>query len=415
MKRVVITGVGAITPLGTSVSDLMKGLSAGSSAVQRMDTWDRHKGLQSLVAAPAPLENEKAIPRQSRRSMGRLSLFAVQAAQQAIADAGLGDADVGDENFGCIVGSTMGSAASITEAYEIMLPELDISLMPALKFFQCLSHTAAMNVAQYLSIRGMVMATSAACASGLQAIGTGYHLIRSGSQHAMLCGGAEETHPTVTGSFDVLYATSSHFNDRPEVTPRPFDRDRDGLVCGEGSGMLVLEEYERARARGAHIYGEIVGYHTCGSGTHVSQSNAAAMVACMRRVLAMAEVGPEIVDYVNAHATATIQGDKEEVEAIREVFGENTPVNSLKGYIGHTLGASGPIELIASLEMMAREEILATRNLEQVAPDCEGVRHVRETLKTSIRMILKNSFAFGNINASLLCRRVDSGVRDKEA
>jgi 3-oxoacyl-[acyl-carrier-protein] synthase II len=302
----------------------------------------------------------------------------------------------------------MGSAGSITEVYEMMLPEYDLSLMPSTKFFQCVSHTAAMNVAQYLGIQGIVMATSAACASGLQAIGTGYDMIRNGRQIGMLCGGAEEVHPTVTGSFDVLFATSTKYNNQPSATPRPFDKDRDGLVCGEGSGMLLLEEYEHARNRGVKIYGEIIGYHTCSSGSHISQSNAQAMSMCMRQAIDMAGIEPKDVDYVNAHATATIQGDTEEAAAIAEVFGSETPVSSLKGSIGHTLGASGPIELIASLIMAEKNKIIATRNLETIDPACNMIKHVMANTTTKINIFLKNSFAFGNINAAILCRRIDT-------
>ncbi|MCK5675597.1 MAG: beta-ketoacyl-[acyl-carrier-protein] synthase family protein, partial [Verrucomicrobia bacterium] len=203
MRRVVITGMGAITPLGNSVDSMMEGLEQGRSAVVRMDDWSVYKGLHSLVGAPAVLENEKQIPRQKRRSMGRLSIFAAQAAQQAITDAGLSPELVASERTGCVVGSTMGSAASITETFELILPERDIAQLPSTKFFQCVSHTAAMNVSQYLGITGTVLAPSSACASGLQALGVGYDLIRMGRQDRVLCGGAEELHPTVTGSFDV--------------------------------------------------------------------------------------------------------------------------------------------------------------------------------------------------------------------
>ncbi len=407
-KRVVITGIGSVTPLGIGAAKLYDRLESGDCAVQQMPDWIKYKGLGSRVAALAPLEDEKAISRKDRRSMGRLSLFAAQAAKQAVVDANLDDQILTSSHFGCVAGSTMGSAGSITDVYELMLPDYDLSMMPSSKFFQCISHTAAMNVAQYLGIRGVVMATSAACASGLQAIGTGYDMIRCGRQTGMLCGGAEEVHPTVTGSFDVLYATSTKYNNDPQATPRPFDKDRDGLVCGEGSGMLVLEEYEHARNRGARMYGEIIGYHTCGSGTHISQSNAQAMALCMRRAMEMANVDAKDVDYINAHATATLQGDVEEAAAIADVFGSDTPVSSLKGALGHTLGASGPIELIASLIMVERNKIIATRNLETIDPACNMIRHVQTNLTSEIDVFLKNSFAFGNINAAILCRRADT-------
>lgn len=406
MKRVVITGLGCISPLGIGVDALMNGLAEGRNAVQRMDDWTIYRGLRSLVGAPAPLENEKDIPRQQRRSMGRMSLFAAQAAKQAKLDSGLEAAVVQGDRCGCVTGSTMGSAGSINETFEIMLPERDLSLLNSTKFFQCVSHTTAMNVSQYLGIRGMVLSTAAACASGLQAIGAAADLIRSGRQDVVFCGGAEELHPTVTGSFDILYATSTEYNDTPELTPRPFDKKRDGLVCGEGAGILVLEEYEHAKARAAKIYGEVSGYYTCGSSTHVSQSDSESMIRCMRAALNEAQMNPDQIDYISAHATATVHGDEREVEAIREVFGSATPVSSLKGNLAHTLGASGAIELIASLKMMEQGILYPTHNLTEIDPACAGVEHLLEARETPVSAFLKNSFAFGGINAALVCKKI---------
>lgn len=406
MKRVVITGAGAVSPLGVDVPAMICGIEAGKSAVRYMNGWDQYIGLRSLVGAPAEIVNEKAIPRSSRRSMGRMSIFSVQAAEQAILDSGIDRGLLASGRLGCIIGSTMGSAKSINDTFEIMIPHKDLTRLSSMKFFQCISHTAVMNTAQHLGITGYVLATSAACASGLQAIGAGYDLIRLGKQDAVLCGGAEDLHPTVTGSFDILFATSAGYNNEPEKTPRPFDAKRDGLVCGEGSGILLIEEYEHALKRNAKIYAEIIGYHTCGSGVHVSQSNKDSMVACFRQALADANIQANEVDYINAHATATIHGDKEEAEAIREVFGDQVPVSSLKGYMGHTLGASGSIELIASLIMMQKGCIYPTLNLESVSPECEGIFHVTEKLTKKINIIVKNCFAFGGINASIVCKKI---------
>jgi 3-oxoacyl-[acyl-carrier-protein] synthase II len=337
-----------------------------------------------------------------------MSLFAVQAAEEALADAGIQREDLSSGRIGCIIGSTMGGAESLNETFEIMLPERDLSQLTAMKFFQCVSHTAAMNVAQYLGITGYVMATSAACASSLQAVGTGYDLIRMGKQDVVLCGGSEELHPTVTAAFDILLATSTGFNDDPQRTPRPFDSRRDGLVCGEGCGIVALEEYERAVNRKARIHAEIIGYHTGGSGDHVSQSNGDSIVFCIREALASAKVSPRDIDYINAHGTATIHGDKIEAGAIREVFGDTVPVSSLKGNIGHTLGASGSLELIVSLAMMEKGTVYPTSNLESVDEDCQGIFHVMKPLNRDIRVMIKNCFAFGGINAALVCRRLES-------
>ena len=407
LKRAVISGVGAVSALGNDVPSLVQGIEEGRSAVRFMEGWDRYIGLRSLVGAPAELKNEKAIPRKSRRSMGRMSIFAVQASEQALADAGIGRQSLSSGRVGCIIGSTMGGAESLNDTFETMLPERDLSQLAAMKFFQCVSHTAAMNVAQYLGITGCVMATSAACASSLQAIGAGYDLIKMGKQDAVLCGGSEELHPTVTASFDILFAASSGYNDDPQRTPRPFDSERDGLVCGEGCGMVVVEEYERALKRKARIHAEIIGYHTSGSGDHVSQSNRESIVRCLKEALASGNVSPGEIDYINAHGTATRHGDEVEAEAIREVFGGSVPVSSLKGYIGHTLGASGSLELIASLAMMKKGMIYPTLNLDTVDDGCRGIHHVMTRLSREVRVVMKNCFAFGGINAALLCKRLE--------
>jgi 3-oxoacyl-[acyl-carrier-protein] synthase II len=382
LRRVVITGIGVVSPFGNGLPALMKGIEEGRSAVRRMEGWDQYTGLQSLVGATVDIRDEKKIPRQKRRSMGRMSIFAAQAADEAIADAGISLSGEDLWRVGCVVGSTMGSAKSINDAFETMLPNKDLSRLNSTMFFQCMSHTAAVNVAQYLGLNGTIMAPAAACASALHAIGTGYDLIRLGRQDVLLCGGAEELHPTVTGSFDILFATSTKYNDTPQKTPRPFDKDRDGLVCGEGSGLLVIEDYERAIKRKAKIYAEIIGYSTTANGLHVSQSNRESMVVCMQQAL------------LDAHVRA------------EEVFGPSIPVSSLKGYIGHTLGASGAIELAASLSMMERGVIYPTLNLDTVSSECKGIHHVMQPQQKQIRTVLKNGFAFGGINAALVCRKI---------
>jgi 3-oxoacyl-[acyl-carrier-protein] synthase II len=334
-----------------------------------------------------------------------MSIFAVQAAIQAVAQAKLTPQDIGSQQrVGCMMGSTTGSSQTLARTYERLLTEKSgYDLLGAAEFFMCISHTVAMNVAQYYGIQGVVSSTNAACASGLQAVGAGYDQIRMGRQDIMLCGGGEELHETTVGSFDILYAASTGFNDSPSQTPRPFDAKRDGLVCGEGAGVLVLESLEHAKVRNAEILAEITGYHTCSNGTHVSQSDDAAMTICMNQALEEARLSPSDIGYVNAHATGTAQGDAAEVRAIARVFGDQVPVSSLKGHMGHTLGCSGPIELAAAIEMMRRGVIHATANLDEVAPDCQGVAHVQKRMARRYRALLKNSFAFGGINSAIVC------------
>jgi 3-oxoacyl-[acyl-carrier-protein] synthase II len=406
LKRAVITGYGVVTPIGYSVEEMMRALDAGACATRAMPPeWNRFGKLRCQVGAPVELRDPKAIPRALRRTMSPMSIFAVQASVQALKHAGI-DPDVipRDPRIGCIMGSTTGSSIALTQTYQTLFSGAEYEMLGASEFFRCISHTVALNVAQYFSVKGVVSATSAACASGLQAVGAAYDQIRLGRQDVVICGGAEELHETVVGSFDILYAASSKFNASPSLTPRPFDVKRDGLVCGDGAGAIVLEEYEHALKRGAKILAEVVGYHTCSNGIHVSQSDDAAMALCMRTALNTAGLSARDIGYVSAHATGTPQGDAAEAKAIRAVFGADVPVSSLKGNMGHTLGGSGPIELAATVEMMNSGVIYPTHNLEEVDPACSGIGHVREKTSHRFTAFLKNSFAFGGINSAIACR-----------
>ena len=405
LKRAVITGYGVVCPIGYSVAEMIQGLESGRCGTQAMPpSWNRFGKLRCQVGAPVEMRDPKAIPRSLRRTMSTMSIFAVQASVQALRHANLDAAAIpADPRVGCIMGSTTGSPEAIASTYELLLSKNEYMLLGASEFFRCVSHTVALNVSQYLGIKGVVSATSAACASGLQAVGAAFDQIRLGRQDVVLCGGAEELHETVVGSFDILYAASSRYNDSPSRTPRPFDLQRDGLVCGAGAGVIVLEEYEHAVRRGAKMLAEVVGYHTCSNGVHVSQSDDLSMRTCMRTTLESGGLSPADIGYVGAHATGTTQGDVAEAAAIAAVFGPEIPVSSLKGNLGHTLGASGPIELAATIEMMNTGTIYPTHNLEEVDPACAGICHVRERTPRQFAAFLKNSFAFGGINSAIAC------------
>lgn len=403
-RRVVITGVGVVSSLGNTPAELYGNLRNGVSGVRVMTEWTGN-GEPSL-GAPVPLTAamEKTIPRTWRRSMGRIGIFAALAARSAVESSAFPAEELPNGRCGCVIGSTMGGSNSISEAYRLMLDNR-LDEMSAMQFFKCVSHTAAFNVANMLGIRGCVLSPSAACASALQAIGLGRDLIAAGTQDMIVCGGAEELGPEVPVSFELIEASGGFDRSAPEKASRPFDASRRGLVCGEGAGLVILESLEHAERRGAAIFGEILGYATCATGTSLSQSDAAAIRRCFELVYRDAGLEPSRTGYVSAHATSTVQGDREEAAAIREFFGDRVPVSSLKGHLGHTLGASGGLELIASLEMMARSELLPTLNLERPAEECAGLDYVQRVRPHEFDFFLKNSFAFGGINATLLCSR----------
>ena len=235
-----------------------------------------------------------------------------------------------------------------------------------------------------------------------------FETLQEGRQDIMLCGGADELAAMVTGCFDLVRASSHRFNDRPQETPRPFDRDRDGTVCGEGAGALTLETEKSALERGAPILAEIAGFATLADGSHLAQPHADSITRCLHNALDNASLLPDAIDYVNAHGTGTLMGDPAEARALAEAFAPHAPpVSSLKGHLGHTLGASGAIELIASIEMMRQGRALPTLNLDNVAEDCQGVDHLKAPRELDIRAFIKNSFAFGGVNSVLAVKRYE--------
>jgi len=268
-----------------------------------------------------------------------------------------------------------------------------------------MSHTAAVNIGVFFGIKGRILTTSSACTSGSHGIGYAYETIRMGRQVAMVAGGAEELDATEAAVFDTLFATSTR-NDAPTATPRPFDAARDGLVLGEGACTLVLEELEHARQRGAPILAEIVGYGTNSDGVHVTQADAGTMALAMRMALDDAGVSPDRIGYVNAHGTATDQGDIAESQATHAVFGARMPISSLKSYVGHTLGACGALEAWMTIEMMRDGWFAPTINLENPDPRCAQLDYiVGEGRAIDTEYVMSNNFAFGGINTSLVLRR----------
>lgn len=409
LRKVVITGVGAVSPFGVGVERMMNALRAGRSAVvdQRTAWEERISDLTCWVGAPLrePLDFA-GIPRTVRRSMGRVARLAYLASVEALECARIPLDHCGSGGMGVSFASSMGSTGSVEEFFRAYLEKGKIGGVPANIFLQCMSHTCAANLVHALGITGGMLSPNAACASSLQAIGCGIEAIETGRQNLMLCGGAEELHVMVTACFDLVRATSSHFNEQPTRTPRPFDRDRDGIVCGEGAGALILESEESALGRGAEILAEIVGYATTTDGTHMAQPHCKSITACLRKALDCSGLEADAIDYVNAHATGTVQGDKEEAAALEQVFGEGgVPVSSFKGHLGHTLGASGALELIACLRMQKDGYLIPTLNLEIPGDGCEGLDHVIDRRRVTFDRFAKTNFAFGGVNAVLILQR----------
>lgn len=407
LNRVVITGRGAVSPFGLGVATLIENIWAGRSAVCRMDEWRSIQGLKSQIAAPVPTFDVKSLlPRSVRRSMGKMAIYATLATKEAIEDARIDELLLQSGETGVAIGSTTGSPAAYEDFYAKYLPNKAIEEIKSGEFFKMMGHTCVANVCLALGIRGEQWAPVSACTSSSQSIGLGYLLVKTGRQQVMLCGGAEEVHASVTGVFDLLRAASCN-NENPRQACRPFDRDRDGVVCGGGSGILVLESYEHAVARGADIYGEIVGFGNVNDSGHIANPDKTSMSRAMEKAMAEGGLSAYDIDYVNAHATGTELGDVAEAAAIGAVVDGQTPVSSLKGHLGHTLGAAGALETIGVLEMMQRQEIIPTGNLENVDPLC-GIAHLEtEKRPWNISTVLKNNFALGGVNTSLAIKRIE--------
>ena len=405
MRRVAITGTGIVSPIGNSTAVVAHALANNVSGIRQMPQWQDVKGLRSLVAGTVDGTDPKRIHRNYRRTMGRVALFGSLAALDAAASAGLDSDQLQSPRIGVAMGSTTGSVPALEAFFRDYIGHGGIEQQEGTLFMKVMSHTVAANVAALLGVQGRVLAPCSACASSTQAIGAGYEAIREGHQDIMLCGGAEDLHPTTAGVFDILHAASKAFNDRPQCTPRPFDLQRDGLVVGEGGAVVVLEEIEHARARGANVLGEVIGYATNGGGGHMTSPSVESMVHCMRGALASARVEPTGLDYINAHATATNLGDAEEAAALRELVGDAVPVSSTKGHTGHTLAACGAMEVIFCLLMMRDGFLAPTLNLQEVDPQCGGLRHIVRVEKADPVTVMSNNFAFGGIGATLILRK----------
>ncbi len=374
-------------------------------AIKYMPEWERYEGLNTKLAAPCDFEKPEHYTRKRTRSMGRVSLMSVISAEEALKDAGLLDnPEITNGCMGVAYGSSTGSTEAVTH-FGLMRTEGKVKGITANSYVQMMPHTCAVNIALFLGLKGRVIPTGTACTSGSQGIGYAYENIKFGKQTMMIAGGAEELCPTEAAVFDVMYATSTK-NSTPELTPRPFDQERDGLVIGEGACSLILEELEHALARGAKIYAEIVGFSTNVDGVHITQPSEEIMLRAAAEAMQDAGLQTGDIGYINAHATATELGDIAESRATAALFSNRTPVSSLKGYMGHTLGASGSLESWMSIEMMRDQWFAPTLHLKNIDPRCAELDYIMgEGRKIDCEFVMNNNFAFGGINTSLIFKR----------
>lgn len=407
-KRVVITGMGCISPLGNSWEAVRDSLMSNRSGVAHIDAWDACTDLNTRVGAPAqPFELDPVrFSRKKTRAMGRVALMAVKTTLDALTDAGLlDDPLLTSGDMGVSFGSSAGQPAAVAELANLILTN-SCRGITATTYVRMMSHTAPVNIGVYFGLKGRIITTSSACTSGSQGIGYAYEAVASGRQTAMVAGGSEELHATDAAIFDTLFATSVNYNDRPNETPRPFDKARDGLVVGEGSGTLILEELEHARARGAKIYAEIVGFGTNSDGVHITTPQSEQMAQAMRLALRDAGLSPANIDYVNGHGTATDRGDVAESAATYSVFGDRVPYSTFKGHMGHTLGACGALEAIFAVRGMLENFVAPTLNLTERDPECAPLDYVTGKVRPlAQKIVMSNNFAFGGINTSLIFKR----------
>jgi 3-oxoacyl-[acyl-carrier-protein] synthase II len=398
--------MGLISSLGSTPTELVDSLLAHRTGVRRMEGWEQYVGLRSYVAAPAVAYDASVVDRTSRRTMSPMSEMGLLATKQALASASLDIGAIEPARAAIIMGSTIGSPQSFYKFYKKVIEVGGPKGQLGSSFFKVMNHSVAANVAVDLKFKGSVLAPSSACCTSTQAIAMGWELLQTGMYDVVIAGGADELDYTSTAIFDIVGAASTGYNETPERTARPFDKDRDGLVVSEGAGVIVLETEEHALRRGARSLAELNGGAYLCDGNHMAHPDETAMATAMRLALGRARLDPHHIDYVNAHATATTVGDVEEVKATHAVFGEAIKVSSLKGHMGHSLAACGAIETIASIEMIKMQTVIGTRNLETIDPELARVDLVQAHRKARLDRVMVNNFAFGGISASIIVSTV---------
>ena len=395
--------MGIVSALGQTVEASAARLRTYRNCVAKVDDLETFKGLNSHLGSLAGFSRPAHWNRKTTRTMGTVAEYALASAEQAVAEAGLDDATLRSGRCGVAYGSCSGSIRAHLDLFSMFFAR-EVRNVTSGTYIKLMPQTCACNLSIHFGTRGRLVPTGTACTSGSLAVGNAYELIRHGLQDVMIAGGAEEFSPTQVAVFDTLYATSLR-NDAPETAPAPYDANRDGLVIGEGAGTLVLEEYERARARGAKIFAEVVGFCENTDGVHATNPNHETMAACLAGALADAGLSPDAIAYVNGHGTATKSGDLAETAATYDVFRRAVPISSTKSYVGHTLGACGAIEAEMTIRMMAEGWFHPTLNLLAPDPECAPLDYIMgEGRAIDAEYAMSNNFAFGGVNTSLVFR-----------
>ena len=407
-KRVVVTGGGIVSALGNDWPTALKNLKAKKNFVRYMDEWnDKYPLMNTRLAALVDFEIDKEkYPRKATRGMGRVAQMALVASDEALQEAGmLGSPELSNGRTGIAYGSSIGSVDPLMEMYSMLVTN-DTSKVGSTTYIKSMPQTCAANLEVYYKLKGRIITTNTACTSGSLSIGYAYEAIKWGKQDMMIAGGAEEFCTMDTATFDTLFSTSTK-NDTPELTPSAYDKNRDGLVIGEGAGSLILEEYEHAKARGAKILAEIVGFGTTTDGTHITSPNRDTIAHSMQLALEDAGLSGDKIGYVNTHGTGTAAGDVTETGATYDVFKRAIPVSTVKNYIGHTLGACGAIESWLTIHMMNEGWYLPNLNLKEVDPACAPLDYIMgDGREMDCEYVMNNNFAFGGINTSLIFKKM---------
>ncbi len=403
MKRIVVTGLGIVSSIGNNRTEVVNSLREGKSGISFAEDY-AELGFRSHIHGAINIDTAEFIDRKVKRFMGDGAAFNYIAMQQAIEDADLKEAEVSNIRTGLVMGSGGPSTSNIVAAADI-LREKGVKKVGPYMVPRSMSSTNTACLATPFKIKGVNYSITSACATSAHCIGHAMELIQLGKQDIVFAGGGEEVHWTMSVLFDAMGALSSKYNDSPETASRPYDETRDGFVISGGGGVLVIEELEHAKARGAKIYAELVGYGATSDGFDMVQPSGEGAVRCMQQAMATVD---GTIDYINAHGTSTPVGDGRELEALREVFGaDQVPkVSSTKSLTGHALGAAGVNEAIYSLLMMEENFISASANIIQLDPAAEGIPIVRERLdNVELNTIMSNSFGFGGTNATLIFQK----------